>query len=101
MIEAVETSLPESKQVDIIQWLSRVEADEFLGSMKAEVAVLIAKASSHALDRPHLVLATPQSLGPNAEELLRKAARIQICIDVFEEKRHGEDKMITVTLKTI
>jgi len=101
MIEAVETNLPEARQIDIVQWLARVEADEFLGSMKAEVAALIAKATSNALDRPHLVISTPQIIGPLAEELLRKAARLQICIDVFEQKRNGEDKMISVTLKTV
>ena len=101
MIEAIETNLPEARQVDIAQWMARGEADEFLGSLKAEIASLIARATRMALDAPHRVIATPQMIGAASEELLREAARLQICIDVFEEKRTGDDKLISVTLKTV
>lgn len=100
MIEVIEQQVPESKLDDILQWMGRVEADQFIGSLNDEIAKLVAQAANAALERPHYLLSNPQVINQQSEELLREAARLQMCVDVFQEKRIGKKNLISVTLKT-
>lgn len=99
MIEVIEQSMPQAKVDDILLWMNRVEADEFIASLKAEIAKLVATATNVALDRPHYLISNPQIIDHDVEGMLRAAARLQMCVDVFEDKRSGGQTLISATIK--
>src|SRR5262252_6224701 len=99
MIEAVQTEIPEAKANAIAQWLNRGEANDFVSALKMEMAALVSKATNAALERPNLLIATPQNMPPPSWEMLRDAARLQVCLEVLEEKKSGQSPLVAVQLK--
>lgn len=99
MIEAVETEIPQARRDEIHLWMNRAEAIAFENAIKAEIATLTADSCRIGLKDPYRMINSPQSLPVEMERKMRAAARLQIALDVFREKKDG--KFVSVNLKLI
>lgn len=102
MIEAIPSELPKAKSDAIALWLNREEANDFISALKAEVAILTADAVRKTMSAyPHRLFAHPPTLHTDTEDKLHKAAMIQICLDVIDDKRQPSSTLHGVTLKLV